>query len=67
MDAGLEGIDASDVSFLPIVATYARELGVVEEINRLCGRTKGVNAGQVCADSNESVEQSGNNRGICFS
>lgn len=48
MEAGLEGIDASDVSFLPIVSTYARELGVVEEINRLCGRTKGVNAGQVC-------------------
>lgn len=48
MEAGLEGIDASDVSFLPIVAAYARELGVVEEINRLCGRTKGVNAGQVC-------------------
>ena len=48
MEAGLEGIDASDVSFLPIESTYARELGVVEEINRLCGRTKGVNAGQVC-------------------
>jgi transposase len=48
MDAGLEGIDASDVLFLPIVSTYGRELGVVEEINRLCGRTKGVNVGQVC-------------------
>lgn len=48
MDAELEGIDASDVSFLPIVSAYARELGVAEEINRLCGRTKGVNAGQVC-------------------
>ena len=48
MEAGLEGIDASDVSFLPIVSAYARELGVVEEINRLCGRTKGVDAGQVC-------------------
>jgi len=48
MEAGLEGIDASDVSFLPIVSTYARELGVVEEINRLCGRAKGVDAGQVC-------------------
>ena len=48
MQMGLEGIDASDVSFLPIASTYARELGVVEEINRLCGRAKGVNAGQVC-------------------
>ena len=48
MEAGFEGIDASDVSFLPIVSAYARELGVVEEINRLCGRAKGVNAGQVC-------------------
>lgn len=48
METALEGLDASNVSFLPIVATYARELGVVEEINRLCGRAKGVNAGQVC-------------------
>jgi transposase len=48
MGSGIEGIGASDVSFLPIVSTYARELGVVEEINRLCGRSKGVNAGQVC-------------------
>jgi hypothetical protein len=48
METRLEGINASDVSFLPIVSTYARELGVVEEINRLCGRAKGVNAGQVC-------------------
>jgi hypothetical protein len=48
MEVGLDGIKASDVSFLPIMATYARELGVLEEINRLCGRKKGVNAGQVC-------------------
>jgi transposase len=48
MDTGLDGIEASDVSYLPLMATYAREVGVVEEINRLCGRKKGVNAGQVC-------------------
>ena len=44
MEIGPEGIDASDVSFLPIVATYVRELGVVDEINRLCGRKRGVGA-----------------------
>jgi hypothetical protein len=48
MQMGLEGIDASVVSFLPIVSTYARELGVAEETKRLCRRSKGVNAGQVC-------------------
>lgn len=48
METGLEGLEASNVSFLPMVAAYARELGVVEEINRLCDRNKGVNAGQVC-------------------
>ncbi len=48
MEKVLEGLEASDVSFLPIVSAYARELGVVEDINRLCGRAKGVNAGQVC-------------------
>jgi transposase len=48
MEIGPEGIEASDVSFLPIVATYARELGVVDEINRLCGRKRGVDAGKVC-------------------
>jgi len=44
----LEGLEASNVSFLPIVSAYARELGVVEEINRLCNRRKGVDAGKVC-------------------
>jgi len=48
METGLEGLDASNVSFLPIVSAYARELGVVEEINRLCDRSKGVDAGKVC-------------------
>jgi hypothetical protein len=48
VEAGLEGIDASEVSFLSIVSTYAWEWGVVEEINRLRGRAKGVNPEQVC-------------------
>ena len=48
MEPELEGLEASNVSFLPIVSAYARELGVVEEINRLCDRSKGVDAGKVC-------------------
>jgi transposase len=38
---------ASDVKFLPIVAAYARELGIVEEVDRVCGRKNGVSCGQV--------------------
>ncbi len=47
MDGVTDGIGAWDVSYLPLMATYAREVGVVEEITRLCGRKKGVDAGQV--------------------
>ncbi len=48
MEGVFEGLEASNVSYLPIVAAYARELGVVEEINRLCARSEGVDAGKVC-------------------
>lgn len=38
---------ASYVRFLPIVASYARKLGVVEEIDRLCSRGRGLSPGRV--------------------
>jgi hypothetical protein len=40
-------IRASDVRYLPIVSPYARSLGVVEEIDRLCGPTNGISPGRV--------------------
>ena len=40
-------IRASDVSYMPIVAAYVKELGIVEEVNRLCPTKSEVNAGQV--------------------
>lgn len=42
-----EPIRACDVRFLPIVSAYARTLGVVEEVDRLCGSKRGVSDGQV--------------------
>ncbi len=42
-----EEIRASDVSFLPIVASYVKTLGIVEEVNRLCPTNRGVESGQV--------------------
>lgn len=42
-----EPIRACDVRFLPIVASYARKLGVVEEIDRLCSRSRGLSPGRV--------------------
>ena len=36
-----ESIRACDVRFLPIVSAYARTLGVVEEVDRLCGSNEG--------------------------
>jgi len=42
-----EPIRACDVRFLPIVAAYARTLGVVEEVDRLCGSKRGVSNGQM--------------------
>jgi transposase len=40
-------IRASDVRYLPIVSAYARSLGLVEEIDRLCGCKGGMKHGSV--------------------
>jgi transposase len=42
-----EPIRACDVKCLPIVSAYARTLGVVEEVDRLCGFKRGVSDGQM--------------------
>jgi len=42
-----EPIRACDVRFLPIVSAYARTLGLVEEVDRLCGPKRGVSDGQM--------------------
>lgn len=42
-----ESIRASDVRYLPIVSAYARSLGVVEEVERLCGHGNGLSPGRV--------------------
>ena len=43
----VESIRASDVGYLPMVAAYARTLGMVEEVDRLCGRGNGISPGRV--------------------
>jgi transposase len=42
-----ESIRASDMRYLPIVSAYARTLGVVEEIDRLCSHERGISPGRV--------------------
>ena len=42
-----KSIWASDMRFLPIVSAYARTLGVVGEIDRLCGHERGVSPGRI--------------------
>jgi len=42
-----EPIRACDVRFLPIVCAYARTLGMVEEVDRLCGSKRGISDGQI--------------------
>ena len=42
-----EEIRANDVSFLPIVASYVKRLGNVDEVNRLCPTNRGVQSGWV--------------------
>ena len=37
-----ESIRASDVRYLPIVSAFARTIGVVEEVDRLCGHKNGI-------------------------
>ena len=40
-----ETMRACDVKHLPIVSAYARTMGVVEDVDRLCGKERGVSAG----------------------
>lgn len=40
-------IQASDGKYLPIVSAYARTVGLVEEVDRLCGAKEGVGYGTV--------------------
>lgn len=42
-----EAIHACDVRFLPVISAYARTLGVVEEVDRLCCSKRGVSDGQI--------------------
>jgi transposase len=42
-----ESIRASDVRYLPIASAYARTLGVVEEVDRLCGHERGISPGRI--------------------
>jgi len=42
-----EDIRAGDVSFLPIVASYVKKLGIVDQVNRLCPTMGDLSAGQV--------------------
>jgi len=42
-----EPIRACDVKFLPIVSSYARTLGLVDEVDRLCGSKRGISDGQI--------------------
>gem|GEM_PF-4967027 len=42
-----EQLHVCDVRFLPIVCAYACALGLVEEIDRLCGPKRGISGGQI--------------------
>jgi len=42
-----ESIRACDMRYLPIVSAYARTLGVVEEIDRLCAHERGISPGRI--------------------
>ena len=42
-----ESIRASDMRYLPIVSAFARTIGVVEEVDRLCGHKNGISPGRV--------------------
>ena len=42
-----ESIRASDVRYLPIVSAFARTIGVVEEVDRLCGHKSGISHGRI--------------------
>ncbi|MFC1837019.1 IS1634 family transposase [Thermodesulfobacteriota bacterium] len=40
-------LQACDVGYLPIIASYVKRLGVVEEVNRLCRSNSDVGAGEM--------------------
>jgi len=42
-----ESIRASDVRYLPIVSAFARTIGVVDEVDRLCGHERGISPGRI--------------------
>jgi hypothetical protein len=42
-----EPLRACEVRFLPVISAYARTLGIVEEIDRLCGSKHGVSNGHI--------------------
>jgi transposase len=42
-----EPLRACEVRFLPVISAYARALGLVEEVDRLCGSKRGVSDGQI--------------------
>jgi transposase len=42
-----ESMRACDVKHLPIVSAYARTIGVVEEVDRLCGKERGISPGRI--------------------
>ena len=42
-----ESMRACDVRHLPIVSAYARTMGVVEEVDRLCDKERGISPGRI--------------------
>ena len=42
-----ESMRACDVRYLPIVSAYARTMGVVEEVDRLCHKERGISPGRI--------------------
>jgi transposase len=42
-----ESMRACDVKYLPIVSAYARTMGVVEEVDRLCDKERGISPGRI--------------------
>jgi hypothetical protein len=40
-------IRVCDVRYLPIVSAFARTIGLVEEVERLCGHKNGISPGRV--------------------
>ena len=47
MDAQSLNLQASDVRFLPVVSAYVKQIGLVDEVNRLCPSDAEVSTGHV--------------------